>query len=805
MKKFFRSILGTSLLLAGALLVASFASCKDPNKGGKGGGGVTKKDFEVTSIKLWGNEIKDKTSVEVKGTSTDKSLVVTVGNVDAYEVVWSFDGGDSGTTVGSAKEAKEDPFNVAIGESTLNLKLVASGFNEWSKSIKVTFKAPSADVVVKLKRGEDAQAFEITEGGEYETKGDDAELELETTTKNAELASVTAGSATLTLDGTKKAKGKVGVGTVEVVARFKGHKEFKFTFTLKKLDPGQTLKLKATRATIFSGKDWGESLQLSLGEDNEYDEVNPKNVMFSIVKLVMEFDAPLKKVEFTLSKNERTPNYIDSPQDSDLAHGGIFSGRVVKELKCKAGGQKPEETVLENISGNKYTEYLILGSGEVNYKIKFSADGREDVEYTINLKDTKRKVYEIKKGQQAAMGMFNGYETFGLGVGGILRWVGYIKTPVRDMPDNQWADAMSNPQYQGDNIGVAFSANKAMMSTNGYKDYNYFYNIMSVEKKEDIATFPCHEFVRVIPFDSNGRVTAFVRIKPDEKFIDAFIGTDTQYPLPLLPLHMSNKFKKLVPKGFYVDKLEKLGDEEEGFPNAFHLRNQSVIFGEQNNNGTHVEGKELKVYQVQEWEDWFEKAQVKTRNKMLIGKTGNKLSDRDVFVLQPLFDGKFSDNFTKIECKVSKKANGAGDFTSESGWDLTYDLTKWDNAPFLILATKDAFLEKWQTAGSIDKVTNLSDIFTLEGDSGKSSVTKHIYKVELTCTLKDGTTKEYFDFIFDFSENGGTQNTLSVGGNAPSLTTSDLSGLRAYLGDEQVMRMPSDIARDMARMDYFKR
>lgn len=777
MNKFLKSVLGTSLLLVATLLVANFASCKGNGK--KGGDTPTKKSFQVSSVKLWGMSIKDKASETVSSTSTDKSLEIVVGNSKDYQLTWSFKDGETGTANATDGTAKQDPFSVPAGDSVLEIKLTASGFNDWTHSIKVTRKAPTADVTVKLKRSEDANANVITDGNTYDTGADEADLTLEVAT--GKITSVTGATLTISSDG-KSATGKVSIGSTELVVKFEEHKDFTFSFTLKKVEG--TLELNATKATIFSGDDWKEEVALSIEKDNEYTEVKPKDVRFSLVKLEMEFDAPITGAEIVRCDDERSDGYAEGNpgKKEDFQLGGVFSGRVIKEAKWKNG--KLEVTELNNVVDGKYREYLIVARGAVEYDIKFSAVGRKSKTYTIKINNPLKT--HMQKGENLGLGCFGADNGAGLNqTWPEFRWLQYLKAPVNQKDDQAHLDMLSNPEYMGDIVKLFIQGAKSQMGKLG-KDLSFFYNVMG----DDDAT--CHDFVRVFSVTNKEKTFVFTitEFDPQEKKVDAFIAFEKALPLPMSPFHLANPFKKLVNKGFTVNCFNS--DEiQNKFEDAFFYRIQAKIFGNLNAPGGHKEENAMKISKKQEYAYYLDAT--KKEATLLTGSSADKkkLAGRDSFYLKPMFKGKFSEAFESITCKISMK-NG-------NGWDekqtSTYDLAKWDNAPILIVGAKDGWIEKW--TGAL-KDADCSDIFCFEDSSGAN-----IYKVEITTKLKGSNKEEYFDMLLNYKDTY-KQEPLGLGATGGA-SGADMFGLPTHFATEDVVTMDAGVARELAKAELFRR
>lgn len=775
MVRFLKSIFGASILLMATLLIAG--SCK-----GAGTGGDDKRpEFKIKSIMLWGNNITKAKNCEVRATSKIRRLEVVVDGVETYKVAWNA-GAKSGEITAENYKADED-IELPRGEFILEIILTADSRKPYKHSINVKHTAPSTDVKVRVKTKESPVFVETT--GEYPalTKVGEADIELEAEVpmKDAKVGDV---ALTLTEDK-KKATGKIKAGNHKVTATFEEYKDFELSFELKVVTGD--LLIKATRAVISSGKGNTVPYDLTLGDNNIYEELALSDIPFSVVKLDMEFDYPISKAQIVRCKDERTEVYHLTPHDEEWKKGGIFSGRVAKVVELSSsGGNKFDTITLENVKDGKYTEYLIVGKGAVEYDIQFSADGRVPVTYTVKIKNKNETCFQF--GQPSGLTIINTVDFSGLGLHNIMDWVGHLKTPITNVPNKDLILNRADLQYMGDKVKFFVAAKIAEIKPKGFEDFHFFYNI-----SKDIRGEVCHDFTRVYSVRNKELTNRLnvIKFDPKEEYVDAFIASDHKFlPLQISPWSTSSKWQCRVPKGFFVDKLS-LGEEGK-FADAFHLRNQSVIFGEQNEGGNHISGKELMVSKKQKYLSWVDGSE-ETDDNMLKGAISNKIAERDIFKLTPIFEEDYSKIFSEITTKISVK--DGEDFVEKAL--ITNDPSKWDDKPYIVLGAKDEFLPKIDAVPDKDltKLEDLSDLFLFEAGT---NVAKNVYKVEVECTLLDGT-KEWFDFIISFKDEF-RQETFAINKANDGMTF----GLPTYFGGNNVVKLEPDMIRELKNMNFVR-
>lgn len=767
MSKFLRNVLGTSLLLLVTLVVANFASCK-----GLGGGGTP---FEIKSIKLWGENIKGKKNIDITAGGKDNSLEIVVGNAKNYNVKCSVTGKEPITFTASGDKAEHNVV-LSSGQSTINIEITAEGMAKYTQSTEINVKLKSASITVKLKRAEDIGFLLVGDGDVKETNGTEAEIMLES---DRSMASAKVGNVPLQFsDGNKIATGKVSAGKVEVSAEVLGFNDFRLVFTLQKVD--HTLKLSPTKVAIYSGddkKDGGTEKILELEDKNGtvYNQVVLDDVEYGVVRLEMEFDATLEKVEITRCKDGRTEDYYTGLTTKNYIQGGIFSGRVFKEVKIveQDGKKKTVETTLTNVEGSKYTEYLIVGKGAVEYDIMVYAHKRVPVKYTIKIKNEMTKRFQLSDAKAVDMGLYGPYNLAeGLLVAGTyFIWLGYLRSPLippSDTPKEEALDWVSNVEYMGDLVTMTFFAEPQKMSKLGADGMQFFYNVIDEEKDK-----MCHNFVRVYGGkDSDGYLYVKPEIDPQGKRVDAYLGFQKALPFPLLPTNASKPFKKIIEKGFYVEADASKAIHRE-FIKAFYYRNQAKMFEKLNTDAKgRLDENAMKIARKLEYADFREGRNASPAESLLTGSTANKekLSGRDCFYLRKTFKEKYSEVFDKVACEIKLK-NKSGEWETQQSED--YELEKWDSVPYLIVGAKQGWIDKW-TAGKAVNDVDCTDIFCFEKGEQYS---ENLYKIEITTKLKGSGKEEYFDMILDYSDKITEHKPLGLEGVGSTYGATDLFGL----------------------------
>lgn len=606
MKKIIKRAIGASFLLIGATLMMNFLSCKKETDGG----GTTTKDFDITSIKVWGKEVKKKDKITVSGTDGPKTLEVVVNGCPKYNLEYELKGTkDSKDSKGG--EVDFENFEIPREEGMkLYLTFKADGFNTLEMSpIKITRSDSDApDVKVMLKIKEDAVPVEVVNGENYPTSGDTATVSIVSTGK-AEFETVTIAGSDITINDTNKKKvEKTDVatnGNVEVKATFKYYQDSITNFSLEKVAPGQ-VPVKVRQATVSSGKGYENKNSLTFADENGIPtaSVELEDIEYSCVKLEMETDVALKADESGLQecKDERSENYSTQPVDNDFK--GIVSGKLIKELDKDGKVTKEYNTP---IVGKKLTEYLIIGAGTVEYKFKLKADGRKETECVVKI--TNKSEARIKpegSGENANYFVYynQGYFETGTGYPCAEGWLWRMHSPLpllmpESTPNNPVINDLATLEYMGDLVKHSFfylGKNKELEGLNeGMYSYYSVYDDVNAKKKEFVRRYGEYNA-------QYKQAVVDISFDPEEKYVDAFIAFKKFLPKCIYPTHTQKKWKKIVKKGVVLG-IEPNLDCIIGrfmtngtFTDIFNYRMQAKTYEKKDT---------LKIGYKQKYKDWY--------------------------------------------------------------------------------------------------------------------------------------------------------------------------------------------------------
>ena len=313
----------------------------------------------------------------MKGGAEDHDLKVKVEGCDNYKLTVSVDGeassADSSLGVATIRDL-DIPATKAGAE--LVIKLTADGMNEYRKSLTIKRNDSSANVTVTAKLATTEAAIAVENDRKYETEMESVNVEV---VSAVDIATVKIAGEDATLDGTKKASKLIRVGDVgasvevNVELTFKYHKAFTTKFKLERVASGQR-PIEPMKVTLYSGENYGTAHEMKL-ESGVYTCDALDDIEYSVVKLVMEMNGTPTKAEITKCHDERQPDYASQPTKDQI---GVFSGR----LKAEIDG-KEKRTDFVPVNGTTYTEYLIVGKGEVGYDFSFEATGRQNTECKV--------------------------------------------------------------------------------------------------------------------------------------------------------------------------------------------------------------------------------------------------------------------------------------------------------------------------------------------------------------------------------------------------------------------------------------
>lgn len=678
-------------------------------------------DFELSSLNIWGYRflpVGDKVSVEY--IYEPKTFGITVSNCDEYLLKVTFDGVEytKQATSGNAKIPLE---NVTPEEKELVIKLSAYGMNDFDRVLKVKRVFTEAlDLNVSLKTTDENIEKEIIKDSNYEffTTQNNAEVIIKTT--HSFLSKITINGHNVELSQDKiSATHKIDtsndvVVTVEVefddfmkairtfkMKKYTNQNEFPFQCSSAKMVPLDDEELSPDRET-----------PLNFNSNNEA-SVEFNYVKYSCIKLVMNMTKPLTSATLEECIDERSTNYTTQPTEKDMK--GIFSGRLKAEID--ANGKKTEFNPINN---RTYTEYLIVGAGTVEYKIKITSSSGETKNYTVRI--TNKNEFKLSNREPTDIYLYIApvYQNYiDITKNPTWEWMTYSKLPINST--NEDYPKKSDLEYMGDKVEMYF----AIYDPYALTDIYFYYNIF-----EDPSSKK-HEFIRI-----KGERKEYFRIlkasiNPDEKYVDAFVAFRYSLPQGLLPIQTQKPWKKIVEKGFLLQIKNNLAYNEgdrivkstDIFSNVFNYRVQSK---------TVQKNETLNIGIEQDYEDFItgEKKTIKEK-PFLSGKVEEGM---DYLFMIPTFDGAIGDSIESISYTIQiNKPDSETEFESIYGWtDINLTPSKWKN--FLCLNAKDDDLLEGE------KLVNPYFLFKFcKRDEGK----RHIYKIDVTIKPKGSAEQKF--------------------------------------------------------------
>ncbi len=716
--------------------------------------------FVVQKLSICGKNALNRDAISLTGEEEVKNIEIEVSNCQDFTLSYSIKE-KNGSGVASSGRVVVEIDEFPDGNNELTIMLKGKGMRTFTKKLKIGVGLDKTNAKVFLKLGEDSLA-QIVNEGECFTKKDSETVVIQS---EVEMAKVLVNATAVTLSADKKsAEVSVEVGNVEINIEYAEHSEISLKFTLRKLPENEMLPLMLSSATVYSGDDYDQKDDIEFAKINEKKENEMKeaielaNIQYSVVKLVMKFDAPLTKAEFVRFSDSRSGAYVSDPISSDL--NGVFSGRIVKEIDATG-----KETELVNIAGNTYTEYLVVGAGIVEYTIKFSAEGRKEQTYKVKINNMMEKKFSAGDEEHPGRVQEHMNSITYCGLGGqnnLFRWVGYIPQPWNfiDPPysdQNEWYRGMQQPEYMGDHVAMVLRTNADIQG----KLY-FCYTISNL-----LIADRCHEWVRMEGTEADGWKKVSFCIDPKESYMDAFVGVKDSLPWLLMPVSTDKKWKKIIKKGFILkiarsEEVTKMrrgrrpGDSTkenpkpgllDSYPKAadrvfeelFNYRIQAKTY-EKNN----IKGKEHKTPLViamqQNWEqnNDMQLVEFEPQAYLLTGETTN--SKRDIFALVPTFSGNMSESVKSCKYTITKEGSTDSKDTKE------YTYSNVDGMKAFVIGGESGCEYTQRDGDTPPSVTGHDKIFMFEkGESGKENV----YKIAVEVELKDGD-KEYFDFVIDY-------------------------------------------------------
>ena len=704
-------------------------SCKDQNGGG--GQQVGTKEFEVSELKFWGRNILAKDKITLDGNDSPKSLVVTVGNCEEYDVTVSMKG-KIGTGKGAAGYA-EVKFEDIETDSVLVIKLSASGMKTYTQNVNVKIsEAVASDLVVYF------GTQQMVQGGAYNTTESTAKVKLTSTTSKMTKVSVDGTAATLAEDGKTATYDLTITGTednpqnVSVEVEFKYHNKATLTYVAKKYATQQDLPIELVSAKILSGDDGAHKQDLKFDADKKA-TVSVEDARYSTVKLVMEFDKDLQTATVKNHTNQRNDQYTKNFL-TEYALSGTFSGYITHDVNFQTG----EETALPRISGKTYTEVLIVGYGTVSYEIEVESKSNKKATYTVEISNPTEVITQggqdlnTEHFMKNTFRVYNGHMGWGTFYNFSKQLNGFF-LPFYYKGPNWTTDGKSNekgfvePAYMED-------VSLVIVDKAATDKFCFYYNVMG-----DDSGKPKNEgkFKRITALKGQGGgYLLWTNIKDvHDKYFDCFMSGKETLPNPMMTYLYDKKWKKTSNKHGFLLELEntqKSHWESEEFPSGsafawiFNYRVQAMSYDEQNKAGG--ENKYLTIAKNQDFAYWEtgakEGGDTNGWAPFLSGKEGD---EKDVFKFFPLCK---VEDVKEVRCTI-KKGNDEASCVPE---------TDYEN---VLLSAVNENNETFYRLGCKANETTPSYTFK-EG----------VYKVEIEVTYKDNEAqKDKFRYILDYTNN----------------------------------------------------
>ena len=726
MKEIRKKMTNISLLLAGTVLFLSLASCKKQAQQASGNGSG---ELNITSLILWEKPILDEDDVALDSNANTKTLEIAVSNCKDYDVAVKVSG-ETYTGKGTYGTASVAVPEIPLDKKTLSVFISASGFNDKSKQLTVKRNEPSASsVTISFIREDDNKETVINrDGQEVSTSKTTAKLKI--SSPKANMKSVSINDVTIETDDTNSKELIHTIAdisadkNISVVIKYKYHKNVTRSFKIKKVATQNDLPLALVSAKIFYGNN--ESKMYGASKDITFDDegkakVEIEKIMFSTVKLEMTFDSKLEKREVLSCDSGR--------ENQDIY--GKFAGYIVADVHPGNG----EETKVEQIKNEVYTEYLLVGEGFAEFKIKVTAKNNNFAQYTlrivnptnkdevieVNTEQGKRKMKKNYYHDRNFM-VFNGWSGrptfYGTQTCFLLpfynkghHWNGE-NVNVEGFSDLAYIDKLSLAMQEGNNTPFVFYYN--------IYDENANKNEFKMMGAGSITTKTGKKISIAIPkFDMN------------EKYLDACVSFKDKLPTSLFYPYRDKKFRKIAkPTHNYMLELSNNvectwdGEKMEAstiFDFAYNYRRQARYYEENNKNSNE---KLLPIGKYQNVSFW--ELGGNTPSGWIPFLSGASDANKDIFTFSPLF-AKADEVIQEVKHTIQTQND-----SNPSQYDAVSDFTdvkpKKNEGGDYILGTID---------GEANKVHVFAD--------GK------IYKVVVTVKYKDSAiTDEKFSYLLDY-------------------------------------------------------
>ena len=756
-----------SLCVATSLIaILSFAACKDQNRGGGQQGGT--KEFEVSELKFWGRNILAKDKITLDGNDSPKSLVVTVGNCEEYDVTVSMKG-KIGTGKGAAGYA-EVKFEDIETDSVLVIKLSASGMKTYTQNVNVKIsEAVASDLVVYF------GTQQMVQGGAYNTTEGTAKVKLTSTTSKMTKVSVDGTAATLAEDGKTATYDLTITGTednpqnVSVEVEFKYHSKATLTYVAKKYATQGDLPIELVSAKILSGDDGAHKQDLKF-DSSKKATVSVEDARYSTVKLVMEFDKDLQTATVKNHTNQRGDKYTTKFFTAD-ALSGTFSGYITHDVNFQTG----EETALTRTSGKTYTEVLIVGYGTVSYEIEVESTSNKKATYTVEISNPTETVTQGGQSlntdhfMKNTFRVYNGHMGWGTFYNFSKQLNGFFLPFYYKGPNwkgqSSSAEGFIEPAYMEDLSLVV--VDKAATDK-----FCFYYNVMGEEggKQKDEG-----KFKRITALKGQGGgYLLWTNIKDvDDKYFDCFMSGKETLPNPMMTYLYDKKWKKTSNKHGFLLELENKQEshwENEKFPSGsafawiFNYRVQAMSYSE--NKPIEISKKQNFAY----WETGVEEGGAPSGWIPFL--SGGKDDNKDMFKLKALMQ-KPADVIKTVKCTITKGNDN----------NCTEECADYKG---IELKSSTANGETYYYVGCKANEDKPSFEFTTD-----------YYKIVVTAEYKDVAEKDTFTYILNYTDTTGPKLELMGASDEVDVDT-NLFGVPTSYG--AVKMLDADSFREIANM-----
>lgn len=668
-----------AMVTLGALLACAMqlmlASCNngtaDKNKPGQGNVG---NGFDIEYIKVWGQKVGSKGTVEVSSGET-KSVEVKLRNPKKFKVIVGAANASASNGVATIETVE-----IEKGKSKLEIVIKAEGLQDLKKEVTVIRTEGAGSFDVKIKRSVDSAPYRIADGQIVKTSDDTAELTVTSAyaMKEVKIAGV---AATLAADK-KQATATAKTGDVKVEVDFVDLDSKTFTFKLEKVS-ADALPIVCLSSKLFMGDVFSKtakSTELIFDKDGAafWKTASKEDIQYSLVKVEMDFDVPIT-ARTVKCEDARSANYSTAPTNTDLA--GIYSGYLVKEIN-----EQNQETPFNPIAEKKYTEYFVVGAGEVKYEITFKAANRQETKYTVKISNTndKKLVFE----SPTSYPQFTLHDVTGAGAQGnflpCMHFPHCHKGPLYIKGTNEAGgetltynkDVMADLEVMDE---LRMIIQKVTTASNYEKEGSmYFYSVL-YDSDTDAKK---HEFsLRKASETQHKQLTAqnlkanHIRLTENvaDKHYDCFVAFKEYLPQGAYPVYTQKKWKQVLKNGL-VANISKW-DSDEGTPRqnkgslgvSHYRRNAEYVKKVQTSADPANNREAMKFYYNMSWKNWYLGDSLDTEKAEDVGG-GKVLASDDFLELRLCFDPKDDCN-ARVTIYKSEDGDDEAKYVKDSVWD----------------------------------------------------------------------------------------------------------------------------------------